>query len=226
MSVQPAVSLRGPKTPEVLARREREFDNLAAIGERQQAESETLRQRTKDAVAQLDERYWELGEFLSTISRDVKYSGWGFRSFRAYVEGELRMPAAKAKRLMRVVTTFHGHQDALRAAGAGWATLSEALPIANAAGVETAIEVASGGRESVREWKEQHRETATTEPGWRTFRMTLPSDVYVQLEELLELVQKVAAHNGGSIDPDRPHQALAAILAEAEPGLRAALPPE
>jgi hypothetical protein len=183
-----------------------------------------IRRRAQDAVRNLEAQYWQLGRELELIKRERLYTLWGFPDMRTYVERELAMPNAKAKRILRVVTTFTAHQEQITSAELGWSVLSEALPIARAEGAGMAIVVAREGREAVRSWKKTHYAADGEEDQWKAYRIRLPLDVYEQLQDMVELVGEVARHNGASIDREHPHQALAAILAEAEPGLRAQLP--
>jgi hypothetical protein len=186
--------------PETEAMFAREFAEKAKFNLEQDAKLQALREKVKECVAELGRCYWQGGRSLCEIKRERYYHAWKFSRMSHYVERELQMPYAKAKRLMMVVSKFDGHKDEVH--DVGWSVLAEALPIVKAAGVATAIAVAKEGREAVRQWKEDHTAAIDREPSWRTIKVRVAPDVYEAYEEALLLAEENGLAQGATFPAD------------------------
>ncbi|MCK5640985.1 MAG: hypothetical protein KAJ19_09320 [Gammaproteobacteria bacterium] len=83
-------------------------EKLAVVDDKETAvdQHSEIRAKVKDLRNKVDEDYWKLSEVISEVYEGSYYVGWGFKSYREYIEQELDFQWRKAQYLVSIQGWF------------------------------------------------------------------------------------------------------------------------
>lgn len=94
-------------------------------------ENTELRDRVKDLRHRVDEDYWKLSEALYEVYEGSHYVGWGFKTWKEYVEGELDFQLRKAQYFVAIQEWFGSMKPSIQkwVRGLGWTKAKELVGV-------------------------------------------------------------------------------------------------